>query len=163
MIETVPDKILLSNLLTIYAFFHTGTRSDAINPVAKAFQTWQGNTHFRFTRVQDSSNSNIKIGFGRGDHGDGRSNAFDGPGRTIAHAFPPTDGRFHYDADEQWAVGATPNSFDLETVALHEIGHLLGLGHSEVEGAIMYPSIATGVTKGLHRDDIDGIKALYQV
>ncbi|KAK1562346.1 hypothetical protein Q3G72_010514 [Acer saccharum] len=143
--------------------FLPGTRSDAINPVAKAFQTWQGNTHFRFTREQDSANSNIKIGFGRGDHGDGRSNAFDGPGRTIAHAFPPTDGRFHYDADEQWAVGATPNSFDLETVALHEIGHLLGLGHSEVEGAIMYPSISTGVTKGLHRDDIDGIKALYQV
>ncbi|TXG64626.1 hypothetical protein EZV62_011620 [Acer yangbiense] len=70
------------------------------------------------------------------------------------HFHPPMGG-FHYDADEQWAVGAAPNSFGLETVALHEIGHLLGLGHSEVEGAIMYPSISTGVTKGLHRDDVD--------
>ncbi|KAK1549251.1 hypothetical protein Q3G72_008846 [Acer saccharum] len=95
------------------------------------------------------------------DHGDGIP--FDGPGRVLAHAFAPTDGRLHYDADEQWAAGAAPgsNSFDLETVALHEIGHLLGLGHSRVEGAIMYPSISNGVTKGLHQDDIRGIRVLY--
>ena len=74
---------------------------------------------------------------------------------------PPLDGRFHYDADEQWSVGASPGAFDLEIVALHEIGHLLGLDHSLVEGAIMWPSIRSGVTQGLHRDDIDGLKALY--
>jgi predicted Zn-dependent protease len=81
----------------------------------------------------------------------------------FAHAFAPTNGRFHYDADERWSVGAVPNAFDLETVALHEIGHLLGLGHSSVQGAIMFPSIAPGGTKGLHKDDIDGIKVLYNV
>ena len=41
------------------------------------------------------------------------------------------------------------------------IGHLLGLGHSEVEGAIMWPAIHSAVTQGLHRDDINGIKGLY--
>ncbi|KAH7554678.1 hypothetical protein ACOSP7_027917 [Xanthoceras sorbifolium] len=143
-----------------YAFL-PGTRGDAMGPVARAFQTWQANTHFRFSRVEDSTNANIKIRFARGDHGDG--NPFDGPGRTIAHAFAPPDGRFHYDADETWAVGAVPGANDLETVALHEIGHLLGLGHSEVEGAIMWPSITVGSTKGLHRDDIEGIRALYNV
>ncbi|GLT71392.1 hypothetical protein SLA2020_434160 [Shorea laevis] len=70
---------------------------------------------------------------------------------------------FHYDADESWSVGARAGAFDLQTVALHEIGHLLGLGHSEVEGAIMYAGISAGVTKGLHADDIQGIKALYNV
>ncbi|KAF2316182.1 hypothetical protein GH714_041523 [Hevea brasiliensis] len=73
----------------------------------------------------------------------------------------PQDGRFHYDADETWAVGATQGAYDLETVALHEIGHLLGLGHSSVEGAIMFASISSGSTKGLHSDDIQGIRALY--
>ncbi|KAG2722017.1 hypothetical protein I3760_02G109800 [Carya illinoinensis] len=89
--------------------------------------------------------------------------SFDGTGGTIAHAFVRTDGRFHYDADEPWSVGATPGAYDLETVALHEIGHLLGLGHSSVQGAIMESVISQGVTKGLHADDIAGIKALYNV
>uniref|UniRef100_A0A2N9HK91 Peptidase metallopeptidase domain-containing protein n=1 Tax=Fagus sylvatica TaxID=28930 RepID=A0A2N9HK91_FAGSY len=111
--------------------------------------------------AQDYTNANIKVGFHRRDHGDG--SAFDGAGGILAHAYPPSDGRFHYDADERWSVGAVPNAFDLETVALHEIGHLLGLDHSEVEGAIMWPTISSGRTQGLHRDDIDGIKALYNV
>ncbi|KAK8572379.1 hypothetical protein V6N13_047980 [Hibiscus sabdariffa] len=101
----------------------------------------------------------ITIGFESVDHGDG--SPFDGPNGILAHAFPPTDGRFHYDADEPWSVAANPGSFHLETVALHEIGHLLGLGHSSIEGAVMYSSIRPGESKGLHGDDIQGINALY--
>uniref|UniRef100_A0A2N9FS30 Peptidase metallopeptidase domain-containing protein n=1 Tax=Fagus sylvatica TaxID=28930 RepID=A0A2N9FS30_FAGSY len=141
--------------------FEPGTPANAMSPVAKAFETWAANTHFRFSQAQDYTNANIKVGFHRRDHGDG--SAFDGAGGILAHAYPPSDGRFHYDADERWSVGAVPNAFDLETVALHEIGHLLGLDHSEVEGAIMWPTISSGRTQGLHRDDIDGIKALYNV
>ncbi|XP_050225730.1 metalloendoproteinase 3-MMP-like [Mercurialis annua] len=141
-----------------YAFL-PGTPNQAMNPVSKAFQTWAGNTHFRFSRVQN--NADIKIGFASRNHGDG--SAFDGRGGVIAHAFAPRDGRFHYDGDERWAVGATQGAMDLETVALHEIGHLLGLGHSSVEGAIMAPTISSGVTKGLHRDDIQGIRVLYNI
>lgn len=144
--------------------FRPGTRSDAITPVARAFQTWAANTQFKFSKIVDFANADIKISFESGDHGDG--NPFDGrggPEGIIAHAFAPTNGRFHYDADEPWAVGAVQGAFDLETVALHEIGHLLGLHHSSVEGAIMYPSIAAGVTKGLHGDDIQGIRDLYNV
>ncbi|KAF2316180.1 hypothetical protein GH714_041521 [Hevea brasiliensis] len=115
----------------------------------------------KFARVQDYTTADIKIGFHRGNHGDGSS--FDGRGGILAHAFAPQDGRFHYDADETWAVGATQGAYDLETVALHEIGHLLGLGHSSVEGAIMFSSISSGSTKGLHSDDIQGIRALYNV
>ncbi|KAG6424337.1 hypothetical protein SASPL_114754 [Salvia splendens] len=86
---------------------------------------------------------------------------FDGPGGTLAHAFAPTDGRFHYDADEQWSVAQNANAFHLETVAAHEIGHLLGLGHSSHETAIMYSRIGAGVVKTLDQDDIQGIAALY--
>ncbi|KAK9991775.1 hypothetical protein SO802_026760 [Lithocarpus litseifolius] len=44
--------------------------------------------------------------------------------------------------DEQWSVGAAPSAFDLETAALHEIGHLLGLEHSKVQESIMWPSLS---------------------
>ncbi|XP_038714627.1 metalloendoproteinase 5-MMP-like [Tripterygium wilfordii] len=141
--------------------FLPGTRSDAITPVARAFMTWAGNTHFEFTQTQDYRNADMTISFHRREHGDGAP--FDGRGGTLAHAFAPQNGRFHYDADEQWSVSATQGAFHLETVALHEIGHLLGLGHSSVEGAIMFPSIGPGMTKGLHRDDIQGINDLYNV
>jgi predicted Zn-dependent protease len=79
----------------------------------------------------------------------------------LAHAFAPQDGRFHYDGDESWSVGAMPGAIDLQIVALHEIGHLLELDHSEDEGSIMYALLPEGATKGLHADDIQGIKALY--
>ncbi|KAL9152495.1 hypothetical protein ABFS82_11G126700 [Erythranthe guttata] len=139
--------------------FLPNTPAPAVGPVSRAFQKWASSTHFTFSRAQNSAD--LVIGFHRGDHGDGFP--FDGRGGTLAHAFAPTNGRFHYDADERWSVGPVQDAFDLETVALHEIGHLLGLGHSSVEAAIMYSGIGAGVTKNLHADDIQGIRALYNV
>jgi predicted Zn-dependent protease len=55
---------------------------------------------------------------------------------------------------------ATAKQFDLESVALHEMGHLLGLGHSTDQNAAMYPYWA-GVRRNLNQDDVDGIMALY--
>ncbi|XP_057812400.1 metalloendoproteinase 3-MMP-like [Salvia miltiorrhiza] len=133
----------------------------AMDPVARAFQKWQSSTHFTFARAQTDQNSDLVIGFYRGDHGD--IDPFDGPGGTLAHAFAPTNGRFHYDADEQWSIGSVADAFDYETVALHEIGHLLGLRHSSVEAAIMYSEISAGQTKNLHEDDIAGIRDLYNL
>ena len=46
------------------------------------------------------------------------------------------------------------------SVAIHEIGHNLGLDHSNVGGSIMYPFITEGVT-GLHEDDVNGVQRLY--
>ncbi|KAG8366878.1 hypothetical protein BUALT_Bualt16G0013800 [Buddleja alternifolia] len=139
-----------------------------------ALKTYQQNYHIKPTGELDAKTVSKMtsprcgvpdivnvIGFHRGNHGDGAP--FDGPGGTLAHAFAPTNGRFHYDADERWSVGPVANAFDLETIAVHEIGHLLGLGHSSVEEAIMYPSIGLGQTKNLHADDIQGIRALYNV
>ncbi|KAI4365951.1 hypothetical protein MLD38_021887 [Melastoma candidum] len=141
-----------------YAFL-PGTPDIASGPVGRAFKTWSSVTNFTFTQVGDATNSDISIGFMRGNHGDGSN--FDGKGGILAHAFAPTTGWLHYDADEAWAVGAVPGKFDLETVGLHEIGHLLGLEHSSDPNAIMYPTIMEGKTKGMSRDDIQGIKALY--
>jgi predicted Zn-dependent protease len=60
-------------------------------------------------------------------------------------------------------VGAVSGAFDLQTVAVHEIGHNLGLEHSSVLEAIMFPYILSGATKGLHPDDIEGIRVLYNM
>ncbi|XP_074369300.1 metalloendoproteinase 3-MMP-like [Apium graveolens] len=145
-----------------YWFDLATTHQDSIPPFVRAFDKWASNTqYFTFSETQDKESSDIKIGFESGDHGD--DNPFDGPGNVLAHAFAPTDGRLHCDSEESWSIGAIPNYADLETVALHEIGHLLGLDHSQVQDAIMFPTIPLGAVKDLHADDVQGIKALYNI
>src|SRR5262249_46163488 len=48
----------------------------------------------------------------------------------------------------------------LFTVALHELGHTLGMNHSLVPGAIMY-SYYMGTKAGLGADDVAGIRSIY--
>ncbi|KAH6803322.1 hypothetical protein C2S51_034768 [Perilla frutescens var. frutescens] len=136
--------------------------TNAVGPVARAFQQWDSNTHFSFSRVQSNQNSDLVIDFHGRDVGDD-DEGFDGPGVTAAHAWAPPDGRFHYDVDERWSSVPDANAYDLETVAVHEIGHLLGLHHSSVEAASMYAYVEHGLIKGLHEDDIQGIRALYNL
>ncbi|MCL7022335.1 hypothetical protein MKW94_029300 [Papaver nudicaule] len=125
---------------------------------SRAFARWAEVSHFTFSEATDEAD--IVIGFYSGDHGDGSS--FDGPGGMLAHSFSPTDGRLHFDADENWSTNPGQDMMDLETVAVHEIGHLLGLEHSSEPKAIMYPTILFGSLKRqLHGDDVQGIRSLY--
>jgi hypothetical protein len=51
---------------------------------------------------------------------------------------------------------------DLQSVATHENGHALGLGHSTNSGATMYPTVLSGTnSRSLNDDDRDGVCTLY--
>jgi hypothetical protein len=136
--------------------------SQVQSEILRAFSTWAAYTNVSFTpaEVTEATHS-IDILFATGAHGDGYP--FDGPGGVLAHTFfpaPPNSepiaGDMHFDDSESWHVGT---SVDLFTVALHETGHALGLGHSDQPGDVMYPyySFATGLAPG----DIAAIQAVY--
>jgi Matrixin/Clostridial hydrophobic W len=128
--------------------------------IANAFNTWSQVIPIDF--VESSSSPTFKIGFHTGNHGDGAP--FDGANGVLAHAFYPPPcggvhaGKMHFDEAELWRVNGS--NFDLESVALHEIGHLLGLKHSNVPNSIMYAYYG-GVRRTLTSDDIAGIQSLY--
>ena len=61
-----------------------------------------------------------------------------------------------------WNLGCQElaTSYDLQTVILHENGHVLGLDHSSDTNAIMYPSYQQADCT-LGQDDINGIRSIY--
>jgi hypothetical protein len=70
-----------------------------------------------------------------------------------------------WDAGFQFVTGTSgcSNAFFIEDIATHEFGHALGLGHSAVASATMYPSISTcsQQSRTLDADDIAGVLSLY--
>ena len=59
----------------------------------------------------------------------------------------------------QWSTTGS-DGHDVQTVALHEFGHWLGLDHCDVVGSVLYPTI-WGVNRTLHAVDISGIRYIY--
>ncbi len=141
--------------------------------IRQAVQKWESVSGLDFTEVADapsrSEAADIRIGFAdMGSSGSGvlgyanyrytsGSTQTFVPNATVRIADPSgmplearADGGFQYKG-----YAAT-----LYQVALHEIGHTLGLGHSSDENSIMHGSLSDA-GKNLNGTDIAGIQKLY--
>ncbi|XP_045411378.1 macrophage metalloelastase [Lemur catta] len=136
-------------------------REDIDYAIQKAFQVWSNVTPLKFRKI-NTGEADIMILFAHGAHGD--YSAFDGRGGVIAHAFGPgagIGGDTHFDEAEIWTKNSRGTNLFL--VAVHELGHSLGLGHSKDPKAIMFPTYGylDLNTFRLSADDIRGIQSLY--
>ncbi|XP_053375434.1 matrix metalloproteinase-14-like [Mercenaria mercenaria] len=130
--------------------------------IRNAFNKWEAVVPLTF-RETTSSDADILINWVYRSHGDGSS--FDGLGGTLAHAFFPGNsdisGDTHFDDEEVWTERSKEGT-NLEIVAAHELGHAIGLGHSNVKGALMLPFYGGyDPNYKLHYDDIRGAQSLY--
>lgn len=141
-----------------------GPQRDAVR---RALASWTAVCPVTFQEVDLSASPDVRVGWRAVPDAD-----YDLSGKAIAHAdYPPgcddvtvaPPKPVHFDGSEsRWAVGRVDGTFDVESVALHEFGHILGLAHSAVADAVMGPTIDPGTTRRvLADDDVEGVRSRY--
>ncbi|XP_066944366.1 matrix metalloproteinase-21-like isoform X1 [Macrobrachium rosenbergii] len=89
------------------------------------------------TEHVDPKHVDINVGFGKRSHL-GCVTEFDGLGGELSHALRDAlDAQIHMDDDEHFTMDSE-HGINLLKVAVHEIGHILGLGHELRNYSIMY-------------------------
>ncbi|XP_043919988.1 matrix metalloproteinase-21-like isoform X2 [Protopterus annectens] len=125
-----------------------------------AFRMWSEVVPLLFEEDLSSpaNKIDIKLGFGTRRHL-GCSQIFNGIGQQYAHAWFLGD--VHFNDDEHFVTPNHEQGISLLNVALHEIGHVLGLTHSSRKTSIMQPNYITQNTR-VQLDMLDR-KALQQI
>ena len=162
--------------ISTYAVDYSDTFSAPISAefqgaVQWALQQWASVTPLNFTQVPDGSipseAADIRIGFGVFDTLStsviGETNLrWNGAGSLvpdeIVRVEDPGQLPLSLGSDGRYTYQGTTAT--LQQVALHEIGHALGLGHSSDPNAVMYPTTGTN-NQTLDQSDIAGIQSLY--
>ncbi len=138
------------------------------NIILKAAQTWAAQTNINFAVVGDNGSAAGSGGYQQGDPniGDIRIGGynFGSSSDWLASTFyPPSINNYSVAGDVAFNTGYTfhiGSTYDLFTVAVHEIGHALGLACSGVSSSVMYATYG-GAFLGLNSDDIAGIRSIY--
>ena len=133
--------------------------------VEKAFDTWAAASGLKFEEVADSSQSDIRVGFSLLGGADGTlgytsvkaQNGTALAGATISLEDPAEDALVT-DANGQLAYSGTDT--ELSQLALHEIGHALGLADDSDPNSIMAPVLSSS-NRALDATDLAGLQLLY--
>ncbi|XP_022079404.1 72 kDa type IV collagenase-like [Acanthaster planci] len=158
------NKNHLTYRILNYPYHYRMTEDQVDDSIDRAFKQWGDATPLTFRRIT-YGHADIHIKFATWHHD--CPYEFDGINGTIAHAFVPNglhgdlDGDVHFDDSEVYTYWGD-EGYNLFQVALHELGHSLGLQHSWTEGAVMAPEYSGYIPDlALQEDDIRAAQLLY--
>jgi hypothetical protein len=144
-----------------YAFNPKNNVTNEVKLLVKSvFENWSITT-LKFKEAKTFNDSDINIVFV----------TIDGIGGFVGGVdsnYSSHIGTIYLDSDEQWILPSDNfnenGDVDLESVVMHQVGHVLGLEHSSVEEAIMYPIVLQEKKiKLVNQDDLQKISAIYHV
>ncbi len=168
-----PDGTDLGGVSSnLFATFngHFGSTAPWENAILKAAQSWAANTNINFSVVSDNGTGSGGGNYQQGDPGMGDIRIGGSPQGTSSYIaigdMPPPVNNYSIAGDimfnTSYGFNINGSAYDLYTVAAHELGHALGLGHSTdpYPLSVMYPYYG-GTMHGLGTDDILGIQSIY--
>lgn len=130
---------------------------EANNAIRQGIIEWTTVSALTFTEVDSADEADIEITWV--DANTDPEGELGTVGGVLAYCyFPRYGGDMFIDDAEPWTIG-DGGEFDLLATATHEMGHGIGLGHSEFTNAIMYPY--SGYAEAIGPDDRAAIQALY--
>lgn len=147
--------------VTLYYYFVNSTSdlsvADQQGEIMRAMQLWATYADITFLPAASAGqNSSLDFGF----YTSGFSSS-----SVLAETYPPTAseplaGDVRFNDAKTWTLDISGTN--LFSVALHEIGHALGIGHSTDTKSVMYGTFYGGAFgNALCADDIAAIRSLY--
>jgi hypothetical protein len=158
----VTWSVATSNLAGQDASFSGFLTSEMTAEVHQAFDRWSSVANITFAEVTDSAAANIRFGLLN----------MDGVGGQLGYStWHYTSGLMQraevkFDNLDGWHASSAGivngNGFSFSAIALHEIGHAIGMDHYTAETEIMNPFLHPGITD-LQAGDIAGAQTLYGI
>jgi len=166
----VPDGTLIAGNQTSDLSASLNDASGSANwqaAVMQAMQTWAADANVNFDLVRDDGQPLATPGMPHGENHFGEIRFAAAPlssnvvalGTPFSFAAGTLSGNVVLNSNYRFGEGPGAQ-YDLFSVALHEVGHVLGVPDSADQSSVMYPQFL-GVRTGLSSEDIAAVDALY--